>query len=91
MASKRPRLQYEVRPFTRESLEKINIRTSNLIREKKDASRMGWKCPGKSGRCAYDVCTKCVERIRKAANFCLQTVFKNADEGCRRGQKSQKK
>ena len=33
LAQKRPRLQYEVRPFTKESLEKINIRTSNLIRE----------------------------------------------------------
>ena len=41
MASKRPRLQYEVRPFTRESLEKINIRTSNLIREE-DRCKQDW-------------------------------------------------
>lgn len=33
VASKKPRIQYEVRPFTKESLEKINIRTSNLIRD----------------------------------------------------------
>ena len=33
VASKKPRIQFEVRPFTRESLEKINIRTSNLIRD----------------------------------------------------------
>ena len=32
-AARKPRIQYEVRPFTRESLEKINIRTSNLIRD----------------------------------------------------------
>ena len=58
MASKRPRLQYEVRPFTRESLEKINIRTSNLIREEKDASRIGWigwKWAGQSHYRAADV------------------------------------
>jgi hypothetical protein len=29
----RPKISYEVRPFTKESLEKINIRTSNLIRD----------------------------------------------------------
>ncbi len=33
VASRKPRMQYEVRPFTRESLEKINIRTNNLIRD----------------------------------------------------------
>jgi hypothetical protein len=33
IAAKKPRIQYEVRPFTKESLEKINIRTSNLIRD----------------------------------------------------------
>jgi hypothetical protein len=33
VASRKPRIQYEVRPFTRESLEKINIRTSNLVRD----------------------------------------------------------
>lgn len=33
VASKKPRIQYEVRPFTKESLEKINIRTNNLIRD----------------------------------------------------------
>ena len=33
VAARRPRIQYEVRPFTRESLEKINIRTNNLIRD----------------------------------------------------------
>lgn len=33
VAAKKPRIQYEVRPFTRESLEKINIRTNNLIRD----------------------------------------------------------
>ena len=33
IASKKPRIQYEVRPFTQESLEKINIRTNNLIRD----------------------------------------------------------
>ena len=29
----RPKISYEVRPFTKESLEKINLRTSNLIRD----------------------------------------------------------
>ena len=29
----KPKMAYEVRPFTRESLEKINLRTSNLIRD----------------------------------------------------------
>ena len=29
----RPKINYEVRPFTKESLEKINLRTSNLIRD----------------------------------------------------------
>ena len=29
----KPRIAWEVRPFTRESLEKINLRTSNLIRD----------------------------------------------------------
>ena len=33
LTARKPRMQYEVRPFTRESLEKINIRTSNLIRD----------------------------------------------------------
>ena len=33
LTCKKPRMQFEVRPFTRESLEKINIRTSNLIRD----------------------------------------------------------
>ena len=33
VATKKPRIQYEVRPFTPESLEKINIRTNNLIRD----------------------------------------------------------
>ena len=41
LAQRRPRLQYEVRPFTKESLEKINIRTSNLIREGRIV--YGWK------------------------------------------------
>ena len=31
--TRKTRIQFEVRPFTRESLEKINIRTSNLIRD----------------------------------------------------------
>ena len=29
----KPKIAYEVRPFTKESLEKINLRTSNLIRD----------------------------------------------------------
>ena len=29
----KPKMAYEVRPFTKESLEKINLRTSNLIRD----------------------------------------------------------
>ena len=29
----KPRIAWEVRPFTKESLEKINLRTSNLIRD----------------------------------------------------------
>lgn len=29
----KPKMSVEVRPFTRESLEKINLRTSNLIRD----------------------------------------------------------
>jgi hypothetical protein len=29
----KPKITVEVRPFTRESLEKINLRTSNLIRD----------------------------------------------------------
>ena len=32
-STRKTRIAYEVRPFTRESLEKINIRTSNLIRD----------------------------------------------------------
>lgn len=31
--AKKPRIQNEVKSFTRESLEKINLRTSNLIRD----------------------------------------------------------
>lgn len=33
MNKTKPRIQNEVRPFTRESLEKINLRTRNLIRD----------------------------------------------------------
>ena len=33
VATRKPRIQNEVRAFTRESLEKINIRTNNLIRD----------------------------------------------------------
>ena len=29
----KPKIAFEVRPFTKESLEKINLRTSNLIRD----------------------------------------------------------
>ena len=29
----KPKISHEVHPFTRESLEKINLRTSNLIRD----------------------------------------------------------
>ena len=32
-AASKPKMPHEVHPFTRESLEKINIRTSNLIRD----------------------------------------------------------
>ena len=32
-AANKPKIAYEVRPFTKESLEKINLRTSNLIRD----------------------------------------------------------
>lgn len=32
-AAAKPKIAYEVRPFTKESLEKINLRTSNLIRD----------------------------------------------------------
>ena len=32
-AAPKPKMAFEVRPFTKESLEKINLRTSNLIRD----------------------------------------------------------
>ena len=32
-AANKPKISHEVHPFTRESLEKINLRTKNLIRD----------------------------------------------------------
>ena len=57
LAQRRPRLQYEVRPFTKESLEKINIRTSNLIREGRIV--YGWKQQAEFSRKTTDTELNC--------------------------------
>jgi hypothetical protein len=44
VTQKKPKIHYEVRAFTKESLEKINIRTNNLIRKDDHETKFAMFC-----------------------------------------------